>query len=746
MENILFLQFFKIRPVYLKGLGILCPLNSDIMVETAEGLVKVPKNDYYIFENERLYFLHSDGLTDCIFVYLDEESLVGSMGYIPDVESSEVPKTGFLGKELRAVLSYWILLKYYSEKYYDLTKEKLVQFIPRLFEESSVIREGTLPYSEPIRKVIAEMMRSDDTDLRLERSAEIAGLGSGYFGTKFRNETGFQYVTCVNQIKLYRAVRGLGDKRYSMREISDLAGFSNQKVMNRIFTQYLEMTPSEVRKETAVVGTVEEQIRVYYDDFLAQANIFQTELLESDKNSAVIMDADSMKYPVLPMNYRFFHPKLIQERASILDYVNELDSSTMQNILIQVNCSPDGYLMMVGAKPMAMETIHSIVEEVQYRVLINISLVLEFRFDVDNKQRPRKEQLWQEEVVHRFMDDFFSVHGTMHFKSLHVEVDFSERMDRRRSDLSCEEMCRMYRDIFVRCLAGRKFQFGIHIGHLLERTEIGIQRVVQLLDAEQLDFLVFDWNLEGDRSIRYAGQRWEYIMQRVQEDMEKVRKIKEELRCDLIVRWLRIDFDLDELPKPFRELFENSVALTMFLNMQPEIRQVMRSIFVSPDGKEGIGGYIYDSVGFKKPFHFSLDFMNRFRGEIVYKDANSLLCKDGDNYCGFILSDLVGGLRQVMLEGDTGKNIAMKGLRLKNLDGMYQFRKYQIDLRNGCPSYYRDFFKDFKYLNLEEKQYIENKNLPRLSIRYFDLDHEDILENFYLQTFEAAFFYWVKLN
>lgn len=105
--------------------------------------------------------------------------------------------------------------------------------------------------SGEITKIVEEMeafIRSHYTEnINLADLAEKYHFNQSYLTRMFKKETGVLPLKLINTLRIRDAKEMLAQGRLSVREISEMLGFSNQHYFSRIFKDFTGMTPREYR-------------------------------------------------------------------------------------------------------------------------------------------------------------------------------------------------------------------------------------------------------------------------------------------------------------------------------------------------------------------------------------------------------------------------------------------------------------------------------------------------------------------
>ena len=87
-----------------------------------------------------------------------------------------------------------------------------------------------------------------DTDIRLDRLAELCGRSTEYFVRLFKATNGISPYQYVLNVRVERARTLLGDETRSIADIALACGFSHQEHFTRMFRRFTGVTPGRYRR------------------------------------------------------------------------------------------------------------------------------------------------------------------------------------------------------------------------------------------------------------------------------------------------------------------------------------------------------------------------------------------------------------------------------------------------------------------------------------------------------------------
>jgi len=194
---------------------------------TPDNLLYIPANTEYTrksYDDEEIIVIHFNILNRNFFepflINIDEEKCNGFFQKIYTMWSER--KTGYRYKCTAALYEYLstvVIEKNNSKEYYKL--EKSIDYIKNNLSQK----------------------------LQINKLAKICNLCETQYRKLFKIEFGISPVKYINKLRVNNAIGKMSTGYYSMAEISELCGFSDQKYFNKIFKSETGKTPTQYIKE-----------------------------------------------------------------------------------------------------------------------------------------------------------------------------------------------------------------------------------------------------------------------------------------------------------------------------------------------------------------------------------------------------------------------------------------------------------------------------------------------------------------
>ena len=100
-----------------------------------------------------------------------------------------------------------------------------------------------------IEKSLRYIENNSDKKIYVDSLAKMCNMCETQYRKIFKKEIGTSPVKYLNKLRINQAVSMLSSGYYSMAEISEMCGFTDQKYFNKIFKEETGKTPSQYRGE-----------------------------------------------------------------------------------------------------------------------------------------------------------------------------------------------------------------------------------------------------------------------------------------------------------------------------------------------------------------------------------------------------------------------------------------------------------------------------------------------------------------
>lgn len=130
----------------------------------------------------------------------------------------------------------------------------LVQSLPQLkeiiankVEKLSIKIAAALNHLDIVSELIKYTKENYQEELTLKKVGELFNYNSAYLGKKFRKDTGENYLSFLDQVRMEKASDILQHSNFMVYEVAEMVGYSNSDYFYKKFKQHFKVSPNEFR-------------------------------------------------------------------------------------------------------------------------------------------------------------------------------------------------------------------------------------------------------------------------------------------------------------------------------------------------------------------------------------------------------------------------------------------------------------------------------------------------------------------
>ena len=130
----------------------------------------------------------------------------------------------------------------YYDSFYKVFRQLLIEL-------TSAGEQDLIKSRNPLFLDIFEYVNSHiEEDMTLKSLAEEFHVNYSYLSQMFKNYTGTNFSSYLNQQRIQRAVELLKEGRYSVADVGDMVGYHEVSYFCKVFRKYTGKTPSDIQK------------------------------------------------------------------------------------------------------------------------------------------------------------------------------------------------------------------------------------------------------------------------------------------------------------------------------------------------------------------------------------------------------------------------------------------------------------------------------------------------------------------
>jgi len=194
-----------------------------------------------------LYIISSTEKSLCLLAVAKRTGCGGTAEFQQEVEKNVEKAKNMIQEIANIVIQVERIVHY----------ESLIDFMECCYNAKNLIESGVnteiehaeLKWDMAMRKAVKYIQENYNKDISVENVSEKLGISSASFGKLFKDYTGKHFVDYLIHIRLSKAEDALKNSTESIREISEMVGYRDEKYFMRIFKKKTGKTPKEYREE-----------------------------------------------------------------------------------------------------------------------------------------------------------------------------------------------------------------------------------------------------------------------------------------------------------------------------------------------------------------------------------------------------------------------------------------------------------------------------------------------------------------
>src|SRR5690606_7136500 len=107
---------------------------------------------------------------------------------------------------------------------------------------------SSLNHLDIVDELIRYTQENYQTELTLKKIGEIFNYNSAYLGKKFRKETGKNYLSFLDEVRMEKASDILSHSNFMVYEVAEMVGYTNSDYFYKKFKQHFDVSPNEYRQ------------------------------------------------------------------------------------------------------------------------------------------------------------------------------------------------------------------------------------------------------------------------------------------------------------------------------------------------------------------------------------------------------------------------------------------------------------------------------------------------------------------
>lgn len=142
----------------------------------------------------------------------------------------------------------WSAEQNHQQIYLCQTLPMLKKMVNQQLEKLSLTIASSLNHLDIVDELIRYTQENYQTELTLKKIGEIFNYNSAYLGKKFRKETGKNYLSFLDEVRMEKASDILSHSNFMVYEVAEMVGYTNSDYFYKKFKQHFDVSPNEYRQ------------------------------------------------------------------------------------------------------------------------------------------------------------------------------------------------------------------------------------------------------------------------------------------------------------------------------------------------------------------------------------------------------------------------------------------------------------------------------------------------------------------
>ena len=141
----------------------------------------------------------------------------------------------------------WSSEQLHEEIYLAESLSQLKDMLATKVDKLSILIASSLNHLDIVSELIKYTKENYQEELTLKKVGELFNYNSAYLGKKFRKETGENYLSFLDHVRMEKASDILQHSNFMVYEVAEMVGYSNSDYFYKKFKQHFNVSPNEFR-------------------------------------------------------------------------------------------------------------------------------------------------------------------------------------------------------------------------------------------------------------------------------------------------------------------------------------------------------------------------------------------------------------------------------------------------------------------------------------------------------------------
>lgn len=619
-------------------------------------------------------------------------------------------------------------------------------------EEKSYYLERSIQYVKEKKNIL------ESKNISLNEISEELHLSISYISKLFAEFTGIKFSEFLQQIKLYYSTTYLINSKDTIESIAYLVGFESTKSLNRVFSKYLDITPSEYRKKYNKKFKKDinfKEVEDLFNKFEMQNYGEYVKKLGDKRNNYKINFKTKEEFNI------FKNWRIIRNLNSLGD--NYLD--TLDKLLKEVKIEEIILLFSIDENNGALKLKHLNKEIREYDLNSLFSKCIEndinpvISIDLgDVVFGENIDEILENNInkITKLYDLISNAVGITYMKKFTYLINISDITKYLEDEEKLNkyfEYIKMQQRLLEEKLETKDYIWGYEIGKISKDKIKEIEKLTEKIQKEDFKFKpsVFSLSyIKEDILEMTTLSDLEIIKKSLDDDINRLSKIADKYKFKtnkVYVKDLFADVDISDVNYLYKDLFIVTLIMESLFSYDKDINYVIEYKLIDKMQENGYYMPRYkDKSGFLTPVFWISLILDSIKGKIIYKEPGCFATKNESDLYILLYSDIVTDYSFASKNGlkDLSKRTKKINVNIKGLKGKYKIVTQRLSFEHGTPGYFLKYFDNYIYLSSIEKEYIKRVAVPSIDISLREIEDE-YNEEILVSPFNGVLIKYIKV-
>ncbi len=760
--NIELIELKGLKLCNFPGYEILVPIEGIYKVEIKEKCMILRPGDLFILNPHEIALFIPDQMDGFLLRLRVGTGFKYSHSLLPFLTFNNL----LMDRTAREKIIEWLFEIY--ENYHGKRDSKLIYYyINKIFDQlikRDLEKENDIINFEDkigiVNKALEFLEGMEFDDISLDSISKKVFLSQANFSRIFKEVTGIGFVDYKQKKILYESSKILQKTSMTIEDITYETGFKSIKSLNRVYNKYINMTPSQYRKEYGVSNiplysekelkesqTYKDFIKKYrsisYEDYYNKEGIISTYSLDAnniietiDKKIFEIYDLDTLGYNYVDNFRRISGNISIGFLVLKLTLLEDLDRVYLDDLKISISL----YELLL------------FLEELRYKktkVGIQVNV-----YNVD-KTKLLKDDKARGSYIRR-LDDFYTKLINLLIKSRANKIDWiidlsdlvDDKMNQRIDYIM--EYIDIRKNIIEKKL-GKNYIYSFYLGtHKIKTLKEAQVFYDNNKISEQYPNRVYFGIVNTDKIRLEDTSAYELLFRRYRENLFKMERKNARTiigESELVIAEISSEAEVEFCDSRYMDLTLSYIILDIITKLEIQVHELMSVKLNNEIDKDKVNKtLLIGKEGFLTPIYYVMEFLSKMGGDVLSRKEGLIVTRKGEDINVLVYGNLMLDYKYASIINfdNLERNMRTVSYEIANMTGRYKVIKNKLSLRYGETEFYLNDFENRKYLNPSEREYIESVSRPRRKVQFIEADGK-IEDQVFLEPYSIIFTRYLQI-